>query len=274
MWALVCAEWLKTRKRPANWVLASIVLALVIITFAAVTAAALADGAPARELLRFPHGFRLPLEILSALGAVIGIVFMANSVGSEYGGDTWKVLLPRRGSRMDFLLGKLLSGLFFLAVLIGTALVLGQALGLVGAALLGDGLLSADRFSAPELFGSLTLVVLQIAVFAALTLLVTVLCRSAVLGIVCGVVCTLTFGVAAASSSFAAWVLPSVHLVNLQAHWLPEEDPAKAEMLAQVTKAFGTDISAAGSALVVVGWVLGCVAVALWVFRRRDVAGQ
>jgi hypothetical protein len=104
--------------------------------------------------------------------------------------------------------------------------------------------------------------------------LVTVLCRSAVLGIVCGVVCIPTFGAAAAFSSVAARALPSVHLVNLQARWLPEEDPAQAELLAQVTKAFGTDVSAVGSALVVVGWVVGCVAVALVVFRRRDVAGQ
>jgi hypothetical protein len=44
--------------------------------------------------------------------------------------------------------------------------------------------------------------------------------------------------------------------------------------LAQVTSAFGTEVSAAGSALVVVGWIVGCVAVALAVFQRRDLAGQ
>src|SRR5262249_54369919 len=145
-------------------------------------AAGQGGGASAPELLRFPHGFRLPLLVLSALGSTIGIVFMANSVGSEYGGDTWKVLLPRRGRRIDFIISKLASCLFFMTCLIVAALVLGQALGLLGAAVLGDGLMSGDMFSLPGLLRSLAVVMLQIAVFAAITLLVTVLSRSTVLG--------------------------------------------------------------------------------------------
>jgi ABC-2 type transport system permease protein len=261
-------------------VLASIVLAIVCLSFAAVTLVAWAGtegqagGAVAQELLKFPHGFRLPLMVLSELGVIIGLVFMANSVGSEYSGDTWKVVLPRRGRRTDFLVSKMASALFFLAGLTLAALALGQVLGLAGAALVGDGLLSADSFSPVELLSSLTVVLLKVAVFAALTLLVTVLSRSAVLGIVFGFVCTVTFGVAAGFSSFAARVLPSMHLVNLQAHWLPGKDTAKAALLAQVSEAFGTEVSAAGSALVVAGWIVGCVAIALAVFQRRDVAGQ
>jgi ABC-type transport system involved in multi-copper enzyme maturation permease subunit len=280
MWALISAEWLKTRKRPANWVLASIVLVILFIAFAALTVAALADpagqggGTSAQELMRFPHGFRLPLLVLNALGPIIGIVFMANSVGSEYSGDTWKTLLPRRGSRIDFIISKLASCLLFMTGLIVTALGLGQALGLLGAAMLGDDLMSADSFALPELLRSLAPVVLQISVFAAITLLVTVLSRSAVLGSVFGVVGTLTFGVASGLSSVAARILPTMHLSNLQAHWLPGEGTAKAELLAQVTSAFGMEVSVVGSALVIASYLVGCVAIALVVFHRRDVAGQ
>jgi ABC-2 type transport system permease protein len=280
MWSLICAEWLKTRKRPANWVLASIVLVIVVIALAAIILAALADaageggGTPARELMRFPHGFRLPLMVLGALGTIIGIVFMANSVGSEYSGDTWKILLPRRGNRTEFILSKLASCLFFMTGLIVAALVLGQALGLLGAALLGEDLMSADGFSVPELLRSLAPVVLQIAVYAAITLLVTVLSRSAALGIVFGFVSTLTFGIAAALSPVAARVLPALHLSNLQVHWQPDEGQAKAELLAQITSAFGMEVTAVTSALVIAGYVVGCIAVALMVFHRRDMAGQ
>jgi ABC-type transport system involved in multi-copper enzyme maturation permease subunit len=280
MWTLICAEWLKAWKRPANRVLALVVLVVLFLSFAAVTITALADGAgqgsgaSAQELMRFPHGFRLPLLVLSALGPIIGIVFMANSVGSEYSGDTWKVLLPRRGRRIDFIVGKLASGLFFMTGLIVGALVLGQALGLLGAAVLGDGLTSGDSFSLPELLRSLAPVVLQIAVFAAITLLVTVLSRSAVLGIVFGFVCTLTFGAASALYPVAARILPNVHLSNLQARWQPDEGHAKAEVLAQVTSSFGMEVTAVSSALVIAGYVVGCIAIALAVFHRRDVAGQ
>jgi ABC-2 type transport system permease protein len=153
-----------------------------------------------------PHGFRLPLATLYALGAIIGIVFMANGIGSEYSGDTWKILLPRRGRRGDFIVAKLTSSLLFMAGLIVTALVVGQALGLVGAAVLGGELMSADGFSPLELLRPVAPIVLDIAVYAALTLLVTIVTRSAVLGIVLGVVATLTFALAAGLFSFAAWV--------------------------------------------------------------------
>lgn len=280
MWTLVRADWIKTWKRPANCVLASIELAIVLVGFLATTIVALADGAgsaseaSAQEQMRFPHGFRLPLATLNVLGSIIGIVFMANSIGSEYSGDTWKILLPRRGRRGDFIIAKLASCLFFMAGLIVTALVLGQALGLVGTAVLGGKLMSADGFSPPELLRSVAPIVLEIAVYAALTLLVTIVTRSTVIGIVLGVVATLTFALASELFSFAACVLPTMHLRNLQAHCSPGEGTARSELLAQVTSSFGMEVSVGTSALVIVGYIVGCIAIALVVFHRRDVAGQ
>jgi ABC-2 type transport system permease protein len=280
MWTLCRAEWIKTWKRPANWVLALIVLGIVLITFAALTLVGLSDGGessmatPARQLMMFPHGFQVPLVVLTFLGSIIGEVFMANSVGSEYSGDTWKVLLPRRGKRTDFIISKLVNGLVFMVGLIVMAMLVGQVLGLVGAAIVGGELVSSESFSLPELLRSLTPVLLQIAVFAALTLLVTIVSRSTVLGIVFGVVGNTTFGVAAGLSSLAARILPNVHLNNLQAHWLHGEGTVKSELLAGVTQSFGMEISVASSALVIVGYIVGCVAIALFVFQRRDMAGQ
>jgi ABC-2 type transport system permease protein len=280
MWTLIRADWIKTWKRPANYVLASIELAIVLVAVLATTIVALADGAgsasaaSAREQMSFPHGFRLPLATLYALGAIIGIVFMASSIGSEYSGDTWKILLPRRGRRSDFVIAKLASCLFFMGGLVVTALVLGQALGLVGAAVLGGELMSADGFSPLELLRALAPIVLDIAVYAALTLLVTIVTRSAVLGIVLGVVATLMFALAAGIFSFAAWVLPTMHSRNLQAHCLSAEGTARSELLAEVTNSFGMEVSVGTSALVIVGYVVGCIAIALVVFHRRDMAGQ
>jgi ABC-2 type transport system permease protein len=280
MWTLIRADWIKTWKRPANCVLASIELAIVVIGVVALTVMAMADGtgsaneAFARGQMSFPHGFRLPLATLYALGSIIGIVFMANSVGSEYSGDTWKILLPRRGRRGDFIIAKLVSCLFFMAGLIVTALVLGQALGLVSAAVLGGELMSADGFSPLESLRSVVPVVLEIAVYAALTLLVTIMSRSAVIGIVLGVAATVTFALASGLSTFAARVLPSTHLGNLQAHCLPLEGPTRSELLAQVTSSFGMEVSVGNSALVIAGYIVGSIAIALVVFRRRDITGQ
>jgi ABC-type transport system involved in multi-copper enzyme maturation permease subunit len=279
MWTLCCAEWIKTWKRPANRVLASIVLGIVLLGFAALTIIALDGGdssmdTPPERMMMFPNGLQLPLAVLAALGSIIGIVFMANSVGSEYSGDTWKALLPRRGNRSDFILSKVLCALVFMLALIATALVLGQALGLVGTALVGGELVSSESFTLLPLVRSLTMVFLQIAVFAAITLLVTIVSRSTTLGIVFGVVGTVIFGLAAGLSSLAALILPNMHLANLQGHWLYEEGTAKAELLAQVTRSFGMEVAAAVSALVIVGYIVGCIALAVYVFRRRDMAGQ
>jgi ABC-2 type transport system permease protein len=280
MWTLCRAEWIKTWKRPANWVLALIVLGIVGIAFAGLTLVGLADPAdtsmetPAEQLMMFPHGFKVPLVVLASLGSIIGIVFMANSVGSEYSGDTWKALLPRRGERSDFIISKLLNALLFVVGLIMAALVIGQLLGLLGTALIGGELVSSESFSLLPLVRSLTMVLLQIGVFAAITLLVTIVSRSTVLGIVFGVVGTVIFGVAAGLSTLAACILPNTHLGNLQAHWLHDEGTAKSELLAQITASFGMEMPVAVSALVIVGYMIGCIATALWVFRRRDMAGQ
>jgi hypothetical protein len=65
-----------------------------------------------------------------------------------------------------------------------------------------------------------------------------------------------------------------MHSRNLQAHCLPGEGTAKSEQLAQVTSSFGMEVSVGASALVIVGYVVGCIAIALVVFHRRDMAGQ
>ncbi len=271
------AEWLKARKRPANRALACLVLGILLIAFAAATAIAWHEGGEGststRERMAFPNGFRLPLLVLGALGPVLGIVFTATSVGSEYGGDTWKALLPRRGSRTGFILAKLAAGLCFMLALIGVTLLAGQGLGLLGAAVLGGQLIGPQSFSPLELLRSLAPVLLEIIVFATITLLATVLSRSTVLGIVFGVVGVLTFGVAAGLSTFAARVLPTTHLSNLQARWL-HEGAEQSRLLAQAASSFGMEVSAAVSTAVVVGYVVGCVALSLRVFQRRDVAGQ
>src|SRR5262249_19415788 len=162
-----------------------------------------------------------------------------------------------------FVIAKLTSCLFFMAGLIVAALVLGQILGLVGAVVLGGDLMSADGFSPLEMLRSVVPVVLDIAVYAALTLLVTIVSRSAVLGIVFGVVATVTFALAAVLSSVAACVLPTLHLQNLQAHCLPGKSTARSELLAQVTSSFGMEVSVGSSAVVIAGYIVGCIAIAL-----------
>ena len=78
---------------------------------------------------------------------------------------------------------------------------------------------------------------------------------------------------ACASSTFAARVLPNVHLTNLQAHWLHDEGEVKSELLAEIARSFGMEVSVACSALVIVGYIVGCVAVALFGLLPRLTVG-
>src|SRR5262249_18364662 len=157
--------------------------------------------------------------------------------------------------RTDFIISKCLSGLVYMLGLIVMALVVSQVLGLAGTAIVGGELAHFESFSPLTLLRSLTMVLLQIAVFAAITLLVTIVSRSTVLGIVFGFVATVTFGVAANLSWLAACILPPTHLANLQAHWLLGDGTTKTELLTQVTSSFGMEIGVFTSALVIVGYI-------------------
>lgn len=280
MWNLFRAEWTKTYKRPANIGLLLITLAIILITFVAQTGIALYNGkedtigwAGAQFAMMFPNGFLFPSIILSAIGSMLAVVFMGNSIGSEYSRDTWKVLLPRRARRSDFIIVKIAICLLFMICLIIISLIFGQLMGLIGAAILGGTLFDFDSFSLGTLLKSLIPVLLQLIVFSSITLLVTMAGRSTIMGIVFGIVGNTIFNLAMSFSTLAAKILPNAHISNLEANWLYTGDEQKL-MFEGVDRVFGTHISLSTSLMVVGAYIFGSIILGILLFQRRDMAGQ
>jgi ABC-type transport system involved in multi-copper enzyme maturation permease subunit len=275
------AEWLKTRRRPANLgIMAVMVLMVVGITFIRAFYS-LSQGTSSEEAINSLHDFVFPnavmfaLLIVGQLGWILGIIFMANSVGSEYSRDTWKMILPRQGSRIMFVVVKLLIALAFMLLLILVTMLAAQIAGWLGVLLLGGSFSSTTAFSLATFSQSLVPILMNIGLFACITLLAAVVTRSSIGGIVIGFVVYVVFNLARIST-IASRIVPVTHLDNLNRTWLythfAAEDQAQAQ--ANVTEQFGMQISPTTSLIVVLGYVFGCIALALFIFRKRDMAGQ
>ncbi|HYF62376.1 MAG TPA: ABC transporter permease [Herpetosiphonaceae bacterium] len=268
------AEWLKTYRRPANWGILGITVVVLVALYAILTGMALYDGpgsathAEMIQMLGFPSGMGAAMQVLSGIGSLLSIVFVANIIGSEYTRDTWKMILPRRGNRLAFLSTKLLMGLFCMALLIVTTLVLGQLLAWIGVAILGGSFTGpgtlADQLKAA--FSAL----MDMAFYGVITLVAAVATRSTIGGIVVGFVSTQVLNVASMLSETAAKILPVAHLRNISAHWVFKQP----EMDMQLNQMFGGLISPVVSLAVVLGYIAVLAAAGIWMFKSRDMAGQ
>ncbi len=268
------AEWLKTYRRPANWGILGISLLVLVIVYTIVVGVALSEGSGSPtyteviQQLAFPNGMGIAMQIVSALGSLLSIVFVANIIGSEYTRDTWKMILPRRGNRLVFLATKLLMGLFCMALLIVVMLVLGQALAWIGVAVLG-GDFSRSGSLVDQLKGVVS-TLMDMVFYGVLTLVAAVVTRSTIGGIVIGFVASQVLGLASFLSTLAAKILPVTHLQNISSQWVTK----RPEVVQIVEQQFGRQIDPLVSLAVVLGYIAVFIAVAVWMFKTRDMAGQ
>ncbi len=272
------AEWLKTRKRPANRGILGLMLAITLVVFVAVTA--IAYVAPGSDLdastsvLPFPGSLAMAVDVLANLGGLLVVIFVANSVGSEYGRDTWKVILPRYGSRPAFLLSKWMVGLVALLLLVGSMVVSAVALGWLGALFLG---LAPNMPSTPETAEQLRmlgLMALEFVFTGTLTLLGAVITRStigaAIVGIVASTILSLVGPLLSLLVKGASIIAPTEHLDNLRVQWvIPDPEAAAAQ-----TELFNGAVPPVVSALVVLGYIVLMLGASLYLFKRRDMAGE
>ncbi|KPL83682.1 ABC transporter permease subunit [Herpetosiphon geysericola] len=279
MWNLFRAEWTKTYKRPANIGLFLVTLGIILLGFLGMVGISLYEGMDSqfaeqiRQLTLFPTSLQVPLIVLSQLGSILAIVFMSNSIGAEYTNDTWKVLLPRRARRSDFIIIKVVICLLFMTLLIAISLIFAALLGVLVNLIVGGDISNLEQFSASELFKSLVPIFMQLIVFSSITLLVTMASRSTIMGIVFGIVGNTIFSVAASLSKLAAKILPNLHISNLEANWLYDGEQ-KTEVIKRIDMAFGTPISLTTSLIVVGAYIFGSIIIGLVLFQRRDMAGQ
>lgn len=271
------AEWLKTRKRPANRSMFGITLALVLVVFVAVTAIAYfypgSDLDQAAIVLPFPRSLQSGVDVLGNLGALLVVVFVANSVGSEYGRDTWKVIVPRYGSRIAFLLTKWIVGLVALLVLMVAVLVSAVVWGWLGVQVLGIPN-ESSMTSTGEVLRNAAVMVFDFMLIGALTLFGTVATRSTIGGVVIGFVSSTLLSIMGPVLSMlvtgASILSPTEHIDNLRVQWAMRD----AEQTAMQAVLFNRPVPPLVSALVVISYIMLLLGVSMYIFKRRDMAGE
>jgi len=286
------AELLKLRKRPSTWVLALIWLATIIL-FNYTLAYALLSNAPPptvpegtpkaqREQLREQQEelqkeqleFLYPENLVSYLapgfpnlGAPVALILGALAVGSEYGWSTFKTVLTQRPGRLALFFGKLLALGVVLILLLVLTFASGAASGYVIAGLEGA---AAGSPAAGELVRALGAGGLILATWASLGVLLATLLRSTALSVGIGLVYSLVL-------ETIIFNLPIQNRAFLETReFFPGQNSnfLANSFSAQAPGGFAPPeppVDAPQAALVLLAYAAAFVALAAFVFSRRDV---
>jgi ABC-2 type transport system permease protein len=292
MLASIGAELLKLRKRRSTWVLGLIWLVLTILLNYALAYALLSNVPPPtvpagtpkaqkEQLQKQQEAFQQQqLELLYPenlvshlmpgfpnLGAPIALILGALAVGSEYGWATFKTVLTQRPGRYAVFLGKMLALGIVLAVLVVLTFATCAASGYIIAILEGA---AAGWPAAGELARGLGAGGLLLAIWASLGVLLATLLRSTALAIGIGLVYTLVletiiFNLPIQNQTFqdAREFFPGQNSTFLA-------DSFSGQAQGGFTSA-QPPFDALQAALVLLAYTAAFVALAAFVFSRRDV---
>ena len=293
MLASLGAELLKVRRRPSTWVLPLIWLAIIVllnytlvyILLSNVPPPTFPEGTPKaqqervreqqeqfqRQQLRSLYPENLVGSIIPgypSLGAPIALILGSLAVGSEYGWATFKTVLTQRPGRTALFLGKLLALGVMLALLVALTFATGAASSLVVAALAGGPVKGPPP---GELLRALGAGFLILSVWASLGALLSTLLRSTALSIGLGLVYSLVletviFNLPINSESFtnARRFFPGQNSSSLADSFSTQPPTALAPPTPQ--------IDATQSTLVLLAYTITFIALATFIFNRRDVA--
>ena len=131
MTRLISAELFKLRKRLMTRVLLYVLVGITVILYLlllAVSRATLPEGVPTgniENLLGLPLALPFALYMFANFGAVLAVILLAGSVGSEYNWRTIRTMLICSESRFKLLAAKLISA----GILILVGMVIGVAAG-------------------------------------------------------------------------------------------------------------------------------------------------
>lgn len=265
---LVRAEVVKMRTRPIPLYSALAVVGLSI--FAPLVIVGLAVINPVEYAgvcsywLSFPNSLFGYGQVLGVGGGLLTCLVAADTVGSEYAADTWKMILPRMKGRWTIVLTKLgvTLGLSTLFVLGGAALYC--LLGYAFLSLRGEAGLSAMRV-APRVI-ELSCQIVELEFYSVLAFCVALVSRSTVIGLAAGLFVPLllpifTFGQ-------ISYLMPNVHFMNILDHLVAPSQLIYVDVL------FGARVHPVISAVVLVGLASIGVAAAGWLFSWRDIVSR
>lgn len=279
MGASLAVELQKTARRPAAWVVGLIFVALVALFGYLLSYFFIAGvgGDPPPEAQQFlptlyPENFLSQvLGLFSGFGVALTLVLGALAVGSEYGWETFKLVLTQKPGRLSYFSGKLLS----LAILMVVFTLVSFAIGAVCSyvvATLEDGAVEWPSFM--ETLKALGAGWLILATFAAMGLFLATLFRGTALAIGLGLVYLLVLeslfvGLAPQSDTLEtiSRALPGRNSVDLVSAFSDSQPGAAAGAPLPGIEAVG-----AGQAALVLGaYVVVFIVLSMLLFRSRDV---
>jgi len=133
---LISAEFFKLRKRMMTWVVAGILMALVILIYSVLWSTSVRvqtfgeregfTGIDLRRALFLPGAIPYGLQIVGGFGAILAMILAAGSIGSEYAWGTVRLMATAASGRMRMLIAKLI--VIFGLVAAGTLLAVLVAL--------------------------------------------------------------------------------------------------------------------------------------------------
>ncbi len=276
-WNLFNAELLKARKMPINIVLMIAMSTLGILFLGGFTLLALAYGnnyiGDPEYIYSYPNSLYLTTVAISTFSAMICIIYSANSVGTEYGRDTWKMLLPRYGSRVAFLSSKLAVALLAMIIYI----ILTFAVWLLFSYLCTKVLrvnatsvyVGVGEFNLTYSVKMITMTMVRMIFYGLVTMLVTIAFRSLIGGVVAGMGLSFTLSnVNEIPVKALVRAIPTTHIANIEAYWIKDD-----KALERIQASFGYAISPNVSIMVVSVSILIIIGLMFYLFHRRDMAG-
>ena len=286
---LLRAEWIKLRRMRITWLVllfpvAAGLCGAILPTLAAADAVRRFGARILQPLdtFTFPQSMLFGLQIVELLGSILIVVFITSAVGNEYGFDTWKNLLARHGRRGAFLLTKLLYALAAVTILIVIVPILVHlAMLLTFRAAAGFDFPQPAAPDGWQTFGGAWLLTwLRLAITASIGLFATVITRSGGAGVAIAVSWLVVDALAnSLGTAFetSAWrsIAPftfNFNLSALAAYLRGGAGDPSAEFILREAEGLRAGVTLLHSLLNLALYTLGLTALAMLVFRRRDVA--
>jgi ABC-type transport system involved in multi-copper enzyme maturation permease subunit len=274
------AELLKLRKRPATWVIGIIFAAatlvfgylLIYLVTVAVSGAETPQGAqtpqPGVPPLLLPEGFLTNvIGTFANFGSGLALIIGALAMGSEYGWDTFKVILTQRPGRLGFLTGKLLAVALALLAITVAIMILGAGAS-YGIAIIEDA--AVDWPGPVEILKGIGAGWLILTTFAAMGMALATLFRGTALAIGIGLVYVLVL-----ESIFVGLASQSETVASIGKR-LPAKDATDlSNAFGQTPQALGgaqgNTVEPSTAALTLGIYTVAFLALAVILFKSRDV---